>query len=103
MSNLSDKIVSSNILSTLFLMIISILTLGVCIATAIDFGNISKQNSSLPTTYFSESFATSMSIINWIIMGICIIIFLYAFYNLVNAGKIKRKLEEKLAIAHRIM
>jgi uncharacterized BrkB/YihY/UPF0761 family membrane protein len=95
MSNFSEKIPSSNVRANLFLIFISILTLGVTIATAIDFGNISKQNSELPTTYFSESFSKSMSIINWIIMGICIIIFFYAFYNLLNANKIKYQLEQE--------
>ncbi len=95
---MSDPIVhikNSNIIANLLLMFVSIVTIGVCIATAIDFGNISKQNSALPTTYFSEAFSSSMSIINWIIMGFCIIIFLYAFYNLVNSNKIKYKIEEQ--------
>lgn len=96
MSNLSEKIISSNIISNLFLLFITIVTLGVCIATAIDFRNISNQNSSLTTTYFSETFANTMSVINWIIMGLCIIIFFYAFYNLLNGNKQKSLLEQEL-------
>jgi predicted exporter len=87
MSQIPENVIKENIKLNIFLLITSLLVLGSCIATAIDFRNMAKENATATTTYFSDSFANSISVINWIIMGACIIIFFYTFYGLLNGSK----------------
>ncbi len=87
MSEYPENVIKNNIKLNIYLLLTSIIVIGVCIATAIDFRNMAKENSVATTAYFSDSFANAISVINWIIMGVCIIVFFYAFYSLINGSK----------------
>jgi hypothetical protein len=80
----------------IFLLIVSLIIVGICIACAIDFQSISNQNQDLPTTYFSSSFATAMAVINWIIVVLSFGIFFYSIYRITQKGKLQAELEREI-------
>lgn len=92
----AQLIASDDTKTMIFLLIVSLIIVGICIACAIDFQSISNQNQELTTTYFSSSFATAMAVINWIIVALSFLIFFYAIYRITQKGKLQAELEREI-------
>lgn len=84
-----NEIVKGDTKSNILFLILGLVIFGVCIAFAVDFGAIAKQNSNLETTYFSQGFATVMSILNGIIAAVAFCMSIYCLVKILNRDKTK--------------
>ena len=87
--NLINEIVKGDTKSNILFLILGLVIFGVCIAFAVDFGAIARQNSNLETTYFSQGFATVMSILNGLIAAVAFCMALYCLVKILNRYKTK--------------